>query len=92
MMNGMLKRRAGWAAVLLVICSLAVCACWMTGMGRSVRVFDDLLTGGLDFGDAPSKTFSLEQGTQYGALNSGPDYALPAGRYFQGLLPISIYS
>ena len=81
MMNGMWKRRAGWAAVLLVICSLAVCACWMTGMGRSVRVFDDLLTGGLDFGDAPSKTFSLEQGTQYGALNSGPDYALPAGRY-----------
>lgn len=50
-------------------------------MGRSVRVFDNLITDGLDFGSAANKTFSLSGGAQYGVLNSGPNYALPAGTY-----------
>lgn len=68
-------------AVLLLIATLVVCVCWVTGAGRSLRVFDDLITGALDFGAAPSKTFSLGGGAQYGAVNKGPYYALPAGTY-----------
>lgn len=67
--------------LLLVIVTMGCALCFATGMGRSSRVFDGLITGGLDFGGAQSKTFSLAQGTQYGVLNSGPNYSLPAGSY-----------
>ena len=69
------------AALLLAVAAIGLVFCFAAGMGRSVRVFDNLITGGLDFGGAVNKTFSLANGTQYGILNSGPNYALPAGKY-----------
>ena len=81
MRRGETRRKVRLLAALLALATAVVCACFVTGAGRSTRVFGDLLTRGLDFGGAPGKTFSLDSGAQYGVLNSGPYYSLPAGRY-----------
>ena len=52
------------AALLLAVAAIGLVFCFAAGMGRSVCVFDNLITGGLDFGGAANKTFSLANGTQ----------------------------
>lgn len=63
---------------LMVLCVFAL---WVSGFGSSLRTWERLEMNGLDFGDAPNKTFTLEEGVQYGELNKGPKFSLPAGRY-----------
>jgi len=80
----MTKRESRCAFRLPVLALLAMAAaallCWVLGV-QGEWTFDNLLYDGLDFGAAPSKTFSLENGTPYGVLSSGPNYSLPAGTY-----------
>lgn len=62
------------AAVFLVLC-------WVSGFGTNTWEWKHLELYGMDFGDAPNKSFYLERGAEHGMLNSGPYFSLEAGTY-----------
>ena len=65
--------------VLLAV--LLIALCWTLGLGKSDVVFSDMHRNGMNFRQGDDKTFTLDDGDEYGLLNSGPSFTLPAGRY-----------
>lgn len=53
---------------------------WALGLGTGDVVFPDMHWDGLKFRGS-DKTYSIADGDEYGLLNSGPGFTLPAGRY-----------
>ena len=74
----MKKAAKCWPVVLAVV---VVALCWILGLGSADVTIPDMHKKGLTFYRTGDKTFSLSSGDQYGVLNAGPGYTLPAGRY-----------
>ena len=73
----MKKMKKLWPVLLAVILTAMV---WALGLGSSDVVFPDMHWNGLSFRGS-DKTYSLADGDEYGLLNGGPGFTLPAGRY-----------
>ncbi len=65
--------------VLLIFALIA--ACWGLGIGSGDVMFPDLDQEGLTFYRGGNKSYYLSAGDNYGILNSGPGFTLPAGKY-----------
>ena len=68
----------------LVLCALLILAVWVLGIGKAPIVLDEMnkpgLKPGLEFRDS-KKSFSTEQGDEYGEVSRGPGLLLTKGRY-----------
>ncbi|MBQ2947680.1 MAG: hypothetical protein IJD94_01740 [Clostridia bacterium] len=73
------RKTPWWLPVLLVLPVIA--AVWLSGAGRGEFRWDDLMESGLSGFREGNKTYSLDKGDAYGAINRGPYFSLPAGDY-----------
>ena len=77
-MNRKRRMKGLWAAAL---CAALIALCWGLGLGRGEMTLSGLEKDGLTFFRGGNKSYSLAGGDAYGALNGGPGFTLPAGRY-----------
>lgn len=68
-----------WLPIALAV--LLAGLCWALGLGIGDVTIPDLQMGNLNFRRGGNKSFYLSEGDAYGALNGGPGFTLPAGRY-----------